>query len=84
MCRAACMRALQLCKGIISSSVLAESIVQSELQPVGLVYCVSLRHALDNILYKFGCFLCLQLGVQMLPAHHHDFGVPDIICFRTQ
>jgi hypothetical protein len=82
--RAARIRASQPCKGIISSSALPESIVQSELQPVGLVYRVSLRHTMDDLLHKLGCFLCLQLGVQMLPAHNHDFGVPDIIWFRTQ
>jgi len=73
---AARIRTSQPRKGIISSSFLSESVVQSELQPVGLVYGVSLRHALDNLLDKFGCFVCPQFGVQMLPAHLHDFGVP--------
>lgn len=84
MRRAACIRAPQPCKGVISSSFLSESIVQSELQSVGLVYGVSLRHVLDDHLDKFVCFLCLQLAVQILPARLHDFGVPDVIQFRTQ
>jgi len=84
VCRAACIRTSQPCKGVISSSFLSESVVQSELQPVGLVYGVSLRHVLDNLLDKFGCFLCLQLAVKILPARLHDFGVPDDIWFRTQ
>ena len=82
--RTARIRALQSCKRIISSSALSESIVQPKLQPVGLVYCASLRHVLDNLLHKFSCFLCPQLGIQILPAHRHDFGVPDTIWFRTQ
>ena len=82
--RAACIRALQPRKGIISSSFLSESIVQSELQSVGLVYGVSLCHALDDLFDKFSCFLCLQLAVQIFPARFHHFGVPDVIQFRTQ
>lgn len=76
---AACIRASQPRKGVISGSFLSESVVQSELQPVRLVCGISLRHVLDNLLDKFGCFLRLQLAVQILPARVHDFGVPGDI-----
>ena len=77
--RATCIWALQPCEGIICSSLLSESIVQSELQPVCLVYCIPLCHALDNFLYKLGCLLCLQPGAQMFPAHHYDLGLPKAL-----
>ena len=82
--RAAVFRAVflgtsQPSEGIITHPLPSECTVQSELQPASLVCHVPSCHSLDNPLYKFGCLLFLQIGVQILPAHCNNFGIPDII-----
>jgi len=60
---AACIRTPQPCEGVIYTPLLSESAIQSELQRVGLVYCVAPRHAMDDPLDGFTYLLSLQVGI---------------------
>ena len=44
--------------------------------------CTTPRHALDDPPDGFIYLLCLKLGIQMLPPHYRDLGMPTIV--RTQ